>query len=134
MKTVSMRDCASRRPSPRRHLVLLLGSAMFFGAACGGGGSQSGSIGTGALCVVSVDVGILSYCAEYVGFSESLCAQSMGTFNGQCPAGAVGYCDGPANVNPRRTYFYGTAVTQQSVQSVCPGGKYVPGSRPNGGG
>jgi hypothetical protein len=46
----------------------------------------------------------------------------------------VGYCGGPANVNPRRTYFHGTAVTQQRVQAVCHGGKYMPGSGPNGGG
>jgi hypothetical protein len=53
-------------------------------------------------------------------------------FNAQCPAGYVGSCETVGNVNPRRTYFYGAAVTQQIVASVCPGGKYVPGTIPTG--
>ena len=106
--------------------------------ACGGGDSSSPNGGataaSGPLCIVSIDEGVFSYCAEYVGFTASQCAQGKGMFNAQCPGGYVGTCSTDANVNPRRTYFYGTALAQQAVASVCPGGKYVPGTIPGAGG
>ena len=127
-------DTADRpRSGMRKRLVLLLGGLLVLGAGCGGGdGGTGGPTGSGDLCILNVSIpGFFSYCAEYIGLSESQCTQSMGMFKAQCATGYVGYCDAGPNLNPRRTYFYGSAVTQQSVQSVCPGGKYVPG-RPSG--
>jgi hypothetical protein len=86
------------------------------------------------LCIINISVpGFFTYCAEYVQFTESQCTQGMGMYNAQCATDYVGYCESPG-LNPRRTYFYGTALTQQAVQTVCPGGKYVPRTGPGGGG
>jgi hypothetical protein len=127
-----------RPPGLRGYRVLLLGSTLFstlfLGAACGGGGGDSpgGATDSGSLCIINVDVGLFTYCAEYVGYTESLCTQGRGMFNAQCPAGYVGTCDTVGHVNPRRTYFYGALITPQIVESVCPDGKYVPGTIPGG--
>jgi hypothetical protein len=131
-----MRKMSIRLVSEGRRFIAgaLAGSALFLSAACGGGdGPSGGAAPSGTLCILNVDVPFFSYCAEYVGLTESQCTQSMGMYDAQCAGGYVGYCESAGNVNPRRTYFYGSSLTQQSVQSVCPGGKYVPGKPPGAG-
>jgi len=127
-------DSALRRTRLLGSLVLSLLGSVLTTAGCGGDDKSSGQSGSGDTIGCLFDIGLFSYCSEYRGFSKSDCEQSHGVFYAQCPANYVGICEIDANVNPKKTYFYGTQVTAEAAKSVCPGGKYMlsSGSTPSG--
>ena len=92
--------------------------------ACGSDsdGGENGASGDAFGCMF--DSGLFEYCGEYRGVDKKTCEQSGGTYYDECPEGAVGKCELKENVNPKRTYFYGDAVTKDAVAAVCPGGTY----------
>jgi hypothetical protein len=73
------------------------------------------------------DVGLFEYCGEYREVPRDSCEKSGGTYYDECPSGWVGKCEVDADVNPRVTYFYGDALTEDAVRSVCPNGKITLG-------